>query len=292
MTPQRLEQVATLRLQTTDPFDFRHSLWKPSHFQTGLELHTADVSWRTFRMKETVIGARFEMRGTDLEAALFAELSLAADETATLAARFAHAYGLHDNLSGFLAFAERVPAMAEPLAALCGMRQSCPETLFEIAIISLLLQNATIQRTTQMMRNLLNHYGRVVEFDGVVLRAFFTPREVMSVPEDTFRTVDRLGYRAKYIGRFAEFFADLSDLLVLDEHIRSDFLKIKGVEPYTAAIVDSHASRDPAALGLDVWNRKIFAKRLLGVDDSAPEHVRAACDELFPGYAGLAALYP
>jgi 3-methyladenine DNA glycosylase/8-oxoguanine DNA glycosylase len=142
-----------------------------------------------------------------------------------------------------------------------------------------------------MMRNLLDHHGHQVEFDGVVLRTFFTPQEVMHVPEETFRNIDRLGYRAKYIGRFSEFFAERGDLLVLDEHLRSDFLRLKGVGPYTAAIVDSHASRDPAALGLDVWNRKILAKRLLGCDDASPELVRSVCDELFPGFAGLAALY-
>jgi hypothetical protein len=32
----------------------------------------------------------------------------------------------------------------------------------------------------------------------------------------------------------------------------------------------SHASRDPATFALDVWNRKILARRLLDTDDAAP----------------------
>jgi 3-methyladenine DNA glycosylase/8-oxoguanine DNA glycosylase len=171
----------------------------------------------------------------------------------------------------------------------CG---SCPENLFEIAIISLLLQNATVARTTQMMTNLLDHYGQVAEFDGVQLKAFFTPEEVAGVEEATFRERDRLGYRAKYIGRFAEFFRDHDVADHADKaELMAEFQTIKGVGPYTAAIIASHAVRDPAALGLDVWNRKLLAKRFLGVDDAEPDVVMAEMTRLVPGYEGLAGLY-
>src|SRR5262249_47216276 len=163
-------------------------------------------------------------------------------------------------------------------------------------IISLLLQNATVARTTQMMTNLLDHYGHVVEFDGVRLKAFFTPEEIANVDEATFRERDRLGYRAKYIGRFAEVFtahdpgiaphpdtAGHADRAAL---MRA-FQAIKGVGPYTAAIIASHAVRDPSALGLDVWNRKLLAKRILGLDDAEAGVVQAEMTRLFPGYEGL-----
>ncbi|MGQ0775590.1 MAG: hypothetical protein ACT4NY_14420 [Pseudonocardiales bacterium] len=41
---------------------------------------------------------------------------------------------------------------------------------------------------------------------AVRLKAFFTPEEIAGVDEATFRERDRLGYRATYLGRFAEFF--------------------------------------------------------------------------------------
>lgn len=127
--------------------------------------------------------------------------------------------------------------MREPLQALAGMRQSCPENLFEIAIISLLLQNATVARTTQMMTNLLDHYH-----------------------------------------------ASKAELM-------TEFQAIKGVGSYTAAIIASHAVRDPSALGLDVWNRKLLAKRFLDTDDAEAKVVMATMQRLFPGYEGLAGLY-
>jgi 3-methyladenine DNA glycosylase/8-oxoguanine DNA glycosylase len=292
--PRPLAHVDTLRLAVKQPFNFRYTLWKPSHFATGLEQHSAKTSWRTFRVGELLTGVVLTMDGDDaVRAEVYADGTWQAADRDRLTARLIHSYGLDEDIS-FVAHAEQVAPMRETLAALAGMRQSCPENLFEIAIISLLLQNATVARTTQMMTNLLDHYGRVVEFDGVTLKAFFTPEEITGVDEATFRERDRLGYRAKYIGRFAEFFtahdpdlADHADKAAL----MAEFQTIKGVGPYTAAIIASHAVRDPSALGLDVWNRKLLAKRFLDVDDAEAAVVMAEMTRLFPGYEGLAGLY-
>lgn len=293
--PRTMAHVDTLRLAVKQPFNFRYTLWKPSHFATGLEQHSADTSWRTFRVGELLTGVVMAMEDAEtLRAEVYADGAWQEADRDRLTARLTHSYGLDEDISAFVAQAEQVPSMREPLAALAGMRQSCPENLFEIAIISLLLQNATVARTTQMMTNLLDHYGRVVEFDGVTLKAFFTPEEIAGADEATFRERDRLGYRAKYIGRFAEFFAihdpDVADHADKSELMR-EFQTIKGVGPYTASIIASHAVRDPSALGLDVWNRKLLAKRLLGVDDTEADAVMAEMTRLFPGYEGLAGLY-
>lgn len=229
-----------------------------------------------------------------VRAEVYSDGAWSSHQRSHLTARLIHAYGFDEDISGFVTQAESVPQMREPLAALTGMRQSCPENLFEIATVSLLLPNATVARTTQMMTNLLDHYGKVVEFDGVQLKAFFTPTEIAGTGEAAFREQDRLGYRAKYIGRFVEFFAE-HDPDAVDQSGKADlmaeFQTIKGVGPYTAAVIAGHAVRDHAALGLDVWNRKLLAQRFLGVEDAEPDTVSAEMHRLFPGYEGLAALY-
>ncbi|MGH3620449.1 MAG: DNA-3-methyladenine glycosylase family protein [Sciscionella sp.] len=290
-----LTHVDTLRLPVTKPFNFRYTFWKPSHFATGLERHSRERSWRTFRVGELVCGVVLTMDGSDtVRAEVYSDGSWREADRDRLSARVTHSYGLDEDISAFVSLAERVPSMREPLTALAGMRQSCPENLFEIAITSLVLQNATVARSTQMMTNLLDHYGLVAEFDGVTLKVFCTPEEIAGIDEATFRERDRLGYRAKYIGRFAEFFTahdpDAVDHASKAE-LMTEFQTIKGVGPYTAAIIASHAVRDPSALGLDVWNRKLLAQRFLGVDDAAAEIVLAEMRRLFPGYEGLAGLY-
>ena len=296
MTDTRtLTHVDTLRLPVKQPFHFRYTLWKPSHFATGLEQHSQQRSWRTFRVGELVCGVVLSMDGSDtVHIEVYSDGPWQQADRDRLSARLIHSYGLDEDLSAFVALAEQVPPMREPLTALAGMRQSCPENLFEIAIISLLLQNATVARTAQMMTNLLDHYGLIAEFDGVRLKAFFTPEEIAGVDEATFRERDRLGYRAKYLGRFAEFFTmhdpDEADHASKAE-LMTEFQTIKGVGPYTAAIIAGHAVRDPSALGLDVWNRKLLAKRFLDADDAEAEVVMTEMHRLFPGYEGLAGLY-
>lgn len=102
---------------------------------------------------------------------------------------------------------------------------------------------------------IISRHPRIAEFDGVTLKAFFTPAEIAGVDESVFREKDRLGHRAKYIGRFAEFFTD-HDPDEVDHgskaELMTEFQTIKGVGPYTAAIIAGSAVRDPSALGLDV----------------------------------------
>ena len=293
--PTTLDVVDSMEFHPLEPFDFRHTLWKPSHFSTGLEQHSPTKSWRTFRIDDQLCGLAMEMTlGGALHVDVYSDGGWTSERREILARRVVHSYGLDEDLSEFVHLASANEAMRHSLELFRGMRQSCPENLFEIAVISLLLQNATISRTTQMMNNLLSHYGHMVEFDGVTLRAFFTPREIVSTTEGRLREVDRLGYRAKYIGRFAEFFIDNNpDTFEATgkELMMQEFQTIKGVGPYTAGVIASHAVRDHSAIGIDVWNRKILARKLLGLEDAQADVVRAEMAQLFPGWEGLAGLY-
>ncbi|MBW5480790.1 hypothetical protein GPJ59_02475 [Streptomyces bambusae] len=76
-----------------------------------------------------------------------------------------------------------------------------------------------------------------------------------------------------------------------DESLVERFQEIKGVGPYTAAVMASPASRDLSVFGIDVWNRKIFARSILGVPDADAEVITRRMNTLFPGHAGTAALY-
>lgn len=291
---KQLYQVATLKLPYYLPFNFRYTLWKPSHFRTNLECHSETVSWRTFRFGETLCGVRFEIEHDKLIASVFANKSWNKEICEKLVQRIDHAYGLHEDISSFVDLAKKNDVIGDTLRKLAGMRMSCPESLFEIAIISLLLQNTTVARSTQMMGKLLSNYGKKVEFDGQELLCFFSPEDMMDITEQELREICRLGYRAKYLPAFAHYFAkhDPDLFMQLDrESIMAELQSIKGVGPYTAGVIASHALRDTEAVGLDTWNRKIVAKALLELDDAEPDLVLAKLKELFPGYPGTALMY-
>ncbi|OEV09321.1 hypothetical protein [Streptomyces nanshensis] len=291
---RQLDHADTLELPVTGdgPFNFLHTAWKPSHYVTGLEAHTASRSWRTFRVDDLVTGVRMHAENRLVIAEVYTDGDYKPEHRDHLARRLTASYGLDEDLSQFIELATDVPTMRGPLESLSGMRQSCPEDHFEIAVVALLLQHVTVARTTQMTRNLLTHYGQLVRFDGITLRAWFTPAEIAHVSAEIFKEQDRLGYRAKTLPRFAAFFRDYpAEELTAAHDLEQTFQQIKGVGPYTAAIMASHASRDTASFGLDVWNRKILARRLLSADDAAPEAVNHRLNELFPGHAGTAGLY-
>ncbi|MER7688193.1 hypothetical protein [Streptomyces sp. NPDC097610] len=294
MTPRHLDHADTLELPVTGdgPFDFLHTLWKPSHYATGLEAHTATRSWRTFRAGDLVTGVRLHCEDRLVIADIYTDGDYKPAHREHLARRLTASYGLDEDLSQFTELASAVPQIREPLEALSGMRQSCPEDHFEIAVVALLLQNVTIARTTQMTRNLLTHHGQLVHFDGITLRAWFTPEELAHVSAETLKEKDRLGYRAKTLPHFAAFFREhTTEELQSAGDLVQTFQQIKGVGPYTAAIMASHASRNSDSFGLDVWNRKILARRLLDAEDAAPEAVTRRLNKLFPSHAGTAGLY-
>jgi 3-methyladenine DNA glycosylase/8-oxoguanine DNA glycosylase len=225
---------------------------------------------------------------------VFADSSWNPEKKKRLLRRLQIGYGLNENLKPFLRLAQSVPQIKAAIRAMRGMRMSCPESLFEISVISLLLQNTTIKRSIQMTKNLFERYGSKVSFDGQNLFCFFSPGDILKATEEELRLLCRLGYRAKYLPRFAAFFLNEDDdkLREMPPHeILSRLQTIHGVGPYTANIIASHALRDTQAIALDVWNRKLLAKFLLNIDDADPKIIRKTCGKLFHHYAGLAALY-
>lgn len=275
------------------PWSFRYSLWKPSHFDSGLEVHSVTTTWRSMRLDDVRCGLRMSSVGEDgLQVSVYADERWSGDMRPTLIDRLRWSYGLDDDIRPFLSMARRNPALRLATTRLRGMRLSCPESIFEIAILSLLLQNTTIARTTQMMRNLLSHHGSIVKFDRVTLPIFFSPSEIAGVTESSLREHDRLGYRAKYLPRFARFFgAEQNCEIARTVDLTERLLDVKGVGPYTAGIIASHAQRSTHAVGLDVWNTRLIGRAVLSTEDASQGEVRSWLDEHFPGYAGLAALY-
>jgi 3-methyladenine DNA glycosylase/8-oxoguanine DNA glycosylase len=257
-------------------------------------MHSQDMTWRTFRVGQSVAVVRFR----DISKAILADIysNSPLDEIAldSMKCRLVHAYGLEEPQHAFARLAQSDPVLKPVWKRMRGMRISCPESLFEIAIISLLLQNTTIKRSTQMLSNLLAFYGKRVMCDGHVLFAFFTPEEIKDISEETFRRDCRLGYRAKYIVRFAEYFSrhqiNAQDCTNASK-LRETLEQIHGVGPYTSNVIASHALRDPSAIPYDVWNRRIYSKMLFGTEDVAINILDKEMRDRYGEYAGLAALY-
>jgi 3-methyladenine DNA glycosylase/8-oxoguanine DNA glycosylase len=290
-----LKLIKSARMPTAAGYNFRLSIWKPSHFFTGLELHTSNTTWRTFRFGKFYFGVRLRKASRrEIEVNIYGNRTLPPTVRDALFKRLANGYGFNDDLRRFNQMVS-ASKFKRPLQPMRGMRISCPESFFEITILSLLLQNTTIRRTTQMFRSLMIDYGSIVRFDGVTLRLFFAPEDLLKVAEGQLRERNRLGYRAKYLPEFARFFSEWDKPLDRGTEGRATLIQelqsIKGIGPYSANVIASSALRDTRAVPLDVWNVRLLSKALFDKDSRDADRVLRRLGRLFPEYEGLAALY-
>ena len=87
------------------------------------------------------------------------------------------------------------------------MRKSSAHDLYELMIIAVFLQNATIRRTVQMtIAATLGRFGTKVQFDLKALFAMWLPFDLEPVTEEYLKGL-KIGYRAKFIKRLSSDFA-------------------------------------------------------------------------------------
>lgn len=298
---QRLNHVRSVELITAPPFHFLFSVWKPSHFPTALERHFGDVSYRTFRLKNGMpVAAKLSALVDDragLVVRLYSSRELKEVEVDELRARVRIAYGLDFPIAEFYdAVASDQKLVEGPIKNLYGMRPSCPETMFEILVISIILQNTTVKRSEQMFSSLLERFGDRVEVDGQELFTFCDVHRLAASSESELREQCRLGYRAKFLQPIAEAFAtntinDDGIRQLPEDEAKAELMKAKGVGPYTAHTVLSSSMQSTSLINLDVWNRKILSNFLFDRDDASPEVVLQEAARRWKGYQALAALY-
>lgn len=289
-----LKKIFEWKVQKVEPFNFLYTFWKPSHFFTGLEFHTGMHSWRTFRMgADLVVGARFDDNEHQIDITVFANREINEIEKNALLARIEHSYGLNEQYS--ITYKESYPESVKKLLNnFLGTRISCPESFFEMTVICLILQNTTIKRTTSMLANLLNNYGVIAEFDGKRLKAFFTPSEISSVQAEEYMKICRLGYRAKSMVEYVQFFNENSESFLRGlskNDILKQLQKIKGVGPYTADVIASSVLRGKKEVGLDCWNSKILGKYFYNDENISIEELGKKINNDLGEDAGMISMY-
>lgn len=287
---KELTQVGEFYLLPEQQMDFRLCLWKPSHFPTELEIHSRSTTWRSFVVDGRPCGLVVTDLGDVWECRVYAELDTWKPESLSqLETRVRMAYGFGSDYQEFHRLCRRDPKLRRMFGRFIGMRRSCPENLFELSVITVLLQNTTVRRSRDMLDALLRLAGEPIEFDGVRLYAFCTPQSLLELGTARLRSEARVGYRDKVLTSIAEYFLEHPVSYTGHDRVQliDDLCQIKGVGPYTAGVVAGSIFRDPREYGLDVWNSKII-KEMLCLDDSFSadqirDHIRqryAPCEGL------------
>lgn len=238
------EKIVTY-LIPTNPFNFNATMHKPSHFPDQLTLYEKDIFWQTMRFNNDLFGIKMENAGNTnepkIKLTIFSKSKLTENRTDVIKKELSWRYDLGADLSDFDKKFKNDKFLKPVLRKWGGMRVSSAHSLYELLIIGLVLQNATVRRSVQMLNALLEKYGTPVEFDNKKVCSLWLPKDLAKVNEQELRDL-KVGYRAKYFIKlshdFAENKVDEQKLRNLPkEEAKKELLKLFGVGPETARIL-------------------------------------------------------
>jgi 3-methyladenine DNA glycosylase/8-oxoguanine DNA glycosylase len=264
------------------PFNFDGTVFVPHYFPTPDFEWRPGVVWQALNIGGKLLGLRMRNEGEihqpQIKLTIYARRRLSDGETKEVAKELAWRYGFDEDISGFFEEFEGDKFLKPAFKRLRGTRVNCANSLYELLIISIVLQNATVKRTVQMMNNLFEAYGTKLRFDRKGLFAYWNAEDLDKVNEEDLKAL-KVGYRAKMIKLVSEAFArgDIEEpglRRMSTEEARKELMKLYGVGPATAEnLLGGYLRKyDTFNLKGKLWEQKIlsrilFKKKLVPADE-------------------------
>ena len=298
----QLNQEEVVEIKPTSPFAFDPTFHKPDHFTSGDNYWEPKIRWQTWNFKGNCLGIKFENKGTignpKIAVHIYSQKPLYKDLIDSLISELKYSYNLNLDLSNFYTKFKNDKVLGPIIKKWRGMRPGHPSSLYEYLIIGIVLQNATVRRSIQMFKALLENYGTPLEFDGKKLWCFWKPGRLKNVSEEDLRAL-KVGYRAKAIKIIDDQFNNgLLDEVELRKKDRGtqmeELLKIYGVGPATVwyLLFDVFHHWD-FFNHVSPWEQKIYSKLFFDKDPENPVPVEKILNhfEKFGDYKRLAVHY-
>lgn len=299
---KKLKLQKTVEVIPTKPFAFDPTFHKPDHFTSGDNHWEPGIRWQTWNWRGTPLGIKFVNAGTvskpKIQIKIYSDRALSDEFIEPLISEIRYLYNLDLDLSDFYKSFKNDKVLGSVIKKWRGMRPGHPSCLYEYLIIGVVLQNATVRRSIQMFRSLLENYGSQLEYDGKKFWCFWNPGDLMKVTEEELRAL-KLGYRAKFIKRIDEQFAkgliNEMDLRTKDRETQmEELLKLYGVGPATVwYILFDVFHRWDFFNHVSPWEQKIYSKVFFNQDPEKPVPVKKILRhfEKFGNYKQLAVHY-
>jgi len=298
----KLKLQKTVKIEPTKPFDFDSTFYKPDHFTSGDNLWEPGIRWQTWNWKGEKLGIKFVNRGTVasplVEVRIYAKKKIEKDFVNSLVAEIKYLYNFDLDINLFYKQFKNDKILGPIIKKWRGMRPGHPSSLYEYLIIGIVLQNATVRRSTQMFQALLENYGVLLEFDGKKLWCFWNEGGLKRVSEENLRAL-KVGYRTKSIKKideqFANGFIDDVELRKQDRETQMDkLLKLYGVGPATVWYILFAVFHHLDFFNhISPWEQKIYSKLFFNKNTDNPVSVDKILKyfERFGDYKRLAVHY-
>lgn len=298
-----LEAVYFAEILPAAPFSFDASLHKPDHFSSDDDAWQPGIRWQTMLWQGVPLGLKFENAGgvdtPRVRLSIFSAEPLSPAFLDGLLVEIGFRYSFSLDLAEFNARFASHPRLGPVIDRWRGMRPLNINSLYEYLMVAIVLQNATVRRSVQMMHVLDEHFGTPVTYDGQALYVMWSPEAIAGATEEDLRAL-KVGYRAKSIRRVTEAFVtgqmdELSLRSLSRPEQRKALLGLYGIGPASAEYILSDVFHHVGEMvHISPWEQRIYTKLFFDRDPQDPAPVSellAHFDEQFKPYQALAVHY-
>jgi 3-methyladenine DNA glycosylase/8-oxoguanine DNA glycosylase len=274
-----LKHHVVTELSPKPPFNFDATLHKPDHFPAADNVWEPGVRWQTMLWQGVPLGCKFEDRGTidepRISLTVWSPKKLDQPFLDGLLAEIDYRYNFQLDLAEFYRLFRDDPQLGPVINRWRGMKPLNHNSLYEYLIIAIVLQNAAIRRSVNMMQVLFENYGTLLAYDHKELYCFWKPEIIDGVTEEELRAL-KVGYRAKSIkrvtGAFVRREVDEFELRGKSkEEQREALLALYGIGPasvwYILFDVFHHLDEMDH---ISPWEQKIYSKLFFDRDPDDP----------------------
>lgn len=296
-----LNKTFSTILKPNSPFNFDATIYKPSHFSTPDHIWEKEKYWQTIRINGKILGFKLENQGTikkpKIKLSLFSQNPLAPEEKQKAIDKISYQFGFNEDLSKFYEKFKRDKLLVPLFKRFLGMRVNSGEVgLYTMLMVYIVLQNATVRRTVQMMNNLLEKYGQKVRFDRKEMYVFWTPETLDRASEEDLRNL-KVGYRAKFLKRISSDFIqgkiDEEAIKKLPkEEAKRELLKLYGIGPASVGYLLFEVFRHYDVFDtLPPWEQKILSRLIYSKPLVPAKKILRDVEKRWGGWRSLAIHY-
>jgi len=264
-----LNKRKSVILEPIAPYNFDANFHKPSHFPSSDNIWEKGKYWITMVWKGKKLGLKFENFGTvnqpKIKVNIYSQKKLSENFIKKLIPEIRWRFNFDQDISEFCKKFKNDKILGPVIKKWKGMKPIAANSLYETLIIYLVLQNATVRRSVQMLENLFNKFGKKVSFDNKILSTFWEPKEMIKATEKELRNL-KLGYRAKFFLKITQQFVnkEINEFALRKmpkEKVKKEMLRLYGIGP---ASVEYLLFEDfyflDALETIPPWEQKIMSK--------------------------------
>jgi 3-methyladenine DNA glycosylase/8-oxoguanine DNA glycosylase len=270
----KLKKQTIIYICPTVPFNFQGTFFKPSHFSSKLVQYDKGKLYQGIRVGDKVFGLVIsdssEPKKPRIKIDVYAASSIQNEIKEEITSELIARYDLKSEISEFIKKFKSDDLLAGSIKRWKGMRPSTAYSLYDFLMVTIVLQNATVARSIQMMDNLLKKFGKKLIFAGKEIFIIWKPKDMQGVSEEELREL-KVGYRSKTIKRISESFTfgEIDEkklrLMANKDDIKKDLLELYGVGPQSVSYILFEAFHFYDALDhLSPWEQKIYSRLIFG----------------------------